>query len=108
MPKRAAPVEETKQEAPKTPEKAASPEKEEPAEPPEPWETHETHDGNTYYWNRLTGETSWDAARGAEAEGRGGPGAEEAEEEAVVVLRPAQAGAEDARRRGGTSFPFHL
>ena len=61
MPKRAAPVEETKQEAPKTPEKkAASPEKkEEPAGPPEPWETHETHDGNTYYWNRLTGETSW-------------------------------------------------
>ena len=33
--------------------------KEEPAGPPEPWETHETHDGNTYYWNRLTGETSW-------------------------------------------------
>ena len=61
MPKRAAPVEETKQEAPKTPEKkAAVPEKkEEPAGPPEPWETHETHDGNTYYWNRLTGETSW-------------------------------------------------
>ena len=60
MPKRAAPVEETKQEAPKTPEKVKTPEKkEEPAGPPEPWETHETHDGNTYYWNRLTGETSW-------------------------------------------------
>ena len=60
MPKRAAPVEETKQEAPKTPEKVKIPEKkEEPAGPPEPWETHETHDGNTYYWNRLTGETSW-------------------------------------------------
>ena len=44
---------------PEDPRKGQNPEKKEPAGPPEPWETHETHDGNTYYWNRLTGETSW-------------------------------------------------
>ena len=70
MPKRAAPVEETKQEAPKTPEKVKTPEKKEPSGPPGPG------DARNMMATPATGTASRarrpGRCRGAEAEGRGG------------------------------------